>query len=326
MSRIIGRLTSIGAAKEAVRGTALAPTFWIPVRDLDFDDQLEKKSNESGYGVISQLSDADVIKQWSEGSFGGKIMDRSIGLILTALFGSSPTSVQRATSGVYDHTYAMANNNSHQSLCLAIKEANQNLRYANAVLDSFKLEAVLDDYVRYEANFVGKKGASASDTVSYLTTENEFVPKHMAITLATNLAGLPGSSIGLRSITLEINKNAEGLQVLGSNDLDDVANKEVEVSGSMELYYNNTTQRSLVYDNSNRAMRIQMINTALDLGSGHNPELRFDLAKVNFTNYSRGYDQGDIMTETIDFEGHYSLSDAAQIAARLTNAYAGTNY
>src|SRR5215217_6378442 len=108
MTRIIGRLTSIGAGREpsASRGTAVAPAYWIPVRSLDFNDTQETKDNESGLGTIDAVSDNVILRQWSQGSVEGKIYDLSEGLILRSLFGAAPTSVQRASSGVYDHTYA----------------------------------------------------------------------------------------------------------------------------------------------------------------------------------------------------------------------------
>ena len=329
MSRIIGRLTSVGIAKEAVRGTALAPSFWVPVRDLDFDDTVDSKDNESGFGVLTTLSDSDIVKQWSEGGYEGKIFDKSIGLELTALFGAAPTSTAHAgATGAYDHAFALANNNQHASLCIAIKEANLNLRYANAIIDTWKFEASLDDYIKRSVKFMGKKGGAATDTVTY-TAENEFVPKHMVVKVATNLAGLTAASaIKVRNITFEVNKNADGLQVLGSNDIDDVVNKSFEVSGTIEMYYDNTTYRDLVFNNTKQALRISVLNTDVMVGTGSPTPtlLQFDFAKCIFGKWEKGFDNDDIMTQTIDFKGAFSLADASTISALLTNGYAGTLY
>lgn len=329
MSRIIGRLTSVGIAKEAVRGTAVAPSFWVPVRDLDFDDTVDTKDNESGFGVITGISDSDIIKQWSEGGYEGKIFDKSIGLELAALFGASPTSSAHAgATGAYDHAFALANNNQHLSLTVAVKEANNNLRYVNSIIDTWKFEAALDDYIKRSMKLMGKKGATASDTVAY-TAENEFVPRHMVVKVATNLAGLTAASaIKVRNITFEVNKNADGLQVLGSNDIDDVVNKTFEVSGSIEMYYDNTTYRDLVFNNTKQALRISVVNTDVMVGTGTPTAtlLQFDFAKCIFGKWERGFDNDDIMTQTVDFKAAFSLSDAATMSALLTNGYAGTLY
>jgi len=52
MSRIIGRLGSIGIAIEATRGTSAAPQFWVPVTGKDFDDKSDYIDNDSGPGHI----------------------------------------------------------------------------------------------------------------------------------------------------------------------------------------------------------------------------------------------------------------------------------
>ncbi len=326
MPRIIGRLTKVGIGKETTRGTAVAPTFWVPVRDLGFDDKVELTDNDSGFGVLAEINDAAITKQWADGDFAGKIFDRSVGLEMTGVFGQSPTSVQRATSGVYDHTFTMLQSNQHVSLTVALKDANNDLRYALAMVDTWKLEGVMDDYARRTMNLISKKSASASNTSSYID-ENEFIPKHITVVTAATAAGLDaGTAMKVRSVDLEINKNAEGLQALGSSDLDDVANKQVTIEGSIELYYDSVTQRNLVFNATKNAMRISMKNTDVTIGGSHNPELRFDLNNVIYSSWEKGFDNNDVMTETLEFKAAYSIADAALIVARLTNAYAGTAY
>lgn len=333
MPRIIGRLTSIGIAKEATRGTAAVPTYWVPVRDLDFDDKLELKDNESGYGTIDAVQDSQILQQWSEGSFGGKIFDISEGVILRGVFGQAPVSVQRAASGVYDHTFDMANTNQHSSLTVAIKEANQNLRYVNAVVDSYELEATLDDFIHRSVGLKGKLGATASDTIAYIN-ENEFVPKHMtfktaavAASKAAHVTALDGAAATkIRSVTLSIAKNAEPLYVLGSKDIDDVANKQLEVTGSIEAYYDSTTLRALYFANTHQGGRIDIINTDVLIGSTHNPALRFELYDMVFTSWERGFDNNDVMTQTMEFKAVLNVAAGASITGRLTDLYAGTNF
>ena len=54
MGKIIGRLTSVGLGKESTRGTAVAPTFWVPVQSIDIDDKAEYIDNDSGFGKIGR--------------------------------------------------------------------------------------------------------------------------------------------------------------------------------------------------------------------------------------------------------------------------------
>lgn len=333
MSRIIGRLTSIGIAKETSRGTPVAPAYWIPIRSLDFDDSQTLQDNESGFGTIDAIQDSEILQRWSEGSFEGKIYDQSEGVLLRAVFGQGPTSTQIGVTGTYNHVFAMLNSNQHASLTTSIKESNNDLAYANAVMDSYVLEATLDDYIHRTVNLKAKLGASGSHTPAYLN-ENEFVPKHMnakifnvaASVSAHNTAAGAASPIKVRAITLNINKNTDPVYVLGSSDIDDVLNKQLEITGSIELYYDSLTYRNLWTANTHQGMRFAMVNTDVTIGGSNNPGLQFDLYEVVFTNWSRSFDNNDIMTQTLEFKAILNVAAAASIGAQLTCQYLGTNY
>jgi hypothetical protein len=321
MAKIIGRLTSVGIGLESTRGTSVAPSYWVPVTGIDFDDKVGYIDNDSGFGRLEELNESDINQLWAEGSYEGKIFDRSVGVELCALFGATPTSVQRTTTAVYDHTFALAQNNQHKSLTLGYKNANHDLRYALAMINSWSIEAALDNYVRRTVSYVAKKAATASNTVAYIN-ENEFIPDDITFKLATNLAGLSGASaLKIISFNMEISKNAEALYVMGSNEPDDIANKQFAVEGSFEAYFDDiTTYRDLVFANTKRALEIDIVgNNTIGTSGTHKPAIRFQLAKVSLAEYERGFDNNDIMTQTINFKGLFSIADTAMINARLTN-------
>lgn len=326
MSKVIGRTGAIGIAVEATKGTSLAPTFWVPVKSYSFDDKAEYVKNDSAMGRIEENNDADIIKLWAEGEYGGKIFLNSVGAELTAVFGTSPSSVQRATSGVYDHTYALANNNSHDSLCIGYEDAIQDIRFPYAMVNSWSLEVAVDDYVMRTINLISKKSASASNSPAF-TNEVEFIPSQVSLKLASSAAGLDAASaINITSFNMEIAKNAEALYVLGSNEPQDIINKQFSVTGTIELYFEDTTQRAYTLTNVHRAVRIDMTDASTDLGSGHNPQLRFDLNEVVFDEFERGWDANDPLKQTLNFTALYSIADTAMIGARLTNTQTGSNY
>lgn len=327
MTKVIGRLSQIGIGAEATRGTSVASDYTVPVTNIDFDDKVEYADNDSGFGRIEEKNDAAVIKRWAEGQYEGKIFDQSVGLELLALFGASPNSVQRTTTGVYDHTFTLAQNNAHKSLTISYEDANLDLRYAMAMLNTWSLELAVDNYARRTAAFISKKSASASNSMTYVN-ENEFIPQDITFKMGAALADLDGASaIKIRSFNMEVNKNVEALYVLGSNEPDDIANKQFAVTGSFEAYFNETTYRDLVLNGSQRAIRIDVVSSTIIGTSGvHTPALRFDMAKVKFGEFERGWDSNDIMLQTINFEAMFSVADSSMITARLTNAIDGTIY
>lgn len=322
MTRIIGRLGSIGIGVEATRGTAVAPTFWVPVTGKDFDDKVDYIDNDSGMGNIVEKNDAIVNHKWGEGGYDGKIFDRSVGAELVALFGQAPVSTQRAATGVYDHVFNLAQNNQHNSLSLSYKDANESLRWAMAMLNSWNLEGATDNYVRRTAQYISKKATTGVSQTAAYTEENEFGPSDISFVLGTkdSLTSLDAaSSIGATGGSIEISKNAEAQYKLGNNEPDDIVNKQFAVTGTVDLYMDDTTYKTLVNAGGQVSLRCKLLNTAIDLGSGHNPGLNIDLPRVKLGEFSGSFDNNDVRTQTISFEGLFSLTEAKAIQAKLTN-------
>lgn len=326
MAKIIGRTGAIGIAVETTKGTSEAPAFWVPVKSYSFDDKIELVKNDSAMGRIEENNAADITKLWAEGEYGGKIFIDSVGAELVAVFGGSPVSAERGTSDVFDHTYALVNSNDHKSLTIGYVDDIQDVRFPYGMVNSWSLEVAVDDYVMRTINLISKKSASASNTPAF-TNEVEFIPSQVSLKLATNEAGLAGASaINVTAFNMEIAKNAEALYVLGSNEPEDIINKQFSVTGTIELYFESETQRDLVFGNTHQAIRVDMIDTTVDLGSTHNPQLRFDLNEVVFDEFERGWDANDPLKQTLNFTALYNQADGEMLTARLTNTQTGTNY
>ena len=319
MAKVIGRTGAIGIGVESTQGTKVAASYWVPVQSYSLDDKVEYVKNDSAMGHIAENNAADITKLWSEGEIGGKVFVDSIGAELVAVFGQSPTSVQRASTGVYDHTYALLNSNDHKSLTIAYEDDIQELSFPFAMVNSYSLEVAVDDYVKRTMNVMAKKSESATHTPSF-TDEVEFIPSMIEFKLASSAAGLDAASaINVTAFNFEIAKNVEALYVLGSNEPEDIINKQIAITGSVELYFENETYRDYVFGNTKRAMRIDMTDANTDLGSGHNPELRFDCSNVSFGEFQRSWNSNDPLKQTLNFEALYNVADGSMVAARLTN-------
>lgn len=321
MTKVIGRLSAVGLGKESTAGTSVAPSYWVPIRSLDFDDKANYIDNDSAMGRIEELNDSDISQKWAEGTFEGKVFLNSVGMELVGLFGQSPTSAQRTTTGVYDHTFSLLNSNSHKSLTVGYKDSLLDLRYAYALVDSWKFEAALDDYVKRTIGLKSKKSATASNTVA-ITDEIEFIPSMMNFYIEDTQSALAGGTpLKVTNIQFEVKKNVEANFVLGSIEPDSLNNKQISVGGSFEAFFESTTQRDYVFNGTTKAMRIDMkdANTIIGSSGSHNPQLYFDFYAVKFTEFSRSWDSNDMLKYTINFKAVYSVADTAMIAARLTN-------
>lgn len=321
MTKIIGRTGAIGIGIESTKGTAVAATYWIPVQSYSHDDHVELIKNDSAMGRIEEFNAANIVKLWGEGDYEGKLFLNSLGAELVAVFGGSPTSVQRTTTGVYDHAFTLTNNNNHKALTIGYKDAVQQISFPFGMIDSWSLEVAVDDYVKRSVSLMSKKSASASHTPAF-TNEIEFIPSQISFKTATTAAGLDAASaINVTAFNLEIAKNVEPLYILGSNEPNDIINKQFGVTGSVELYFEDTTHRDIVMANTHKAMRIRMIDTATIIGTSgsHNPEFYIDLNEVAFDEYERSWDSNDPLSQTLNFEALYSIADSSMISARLTN-------
>ncbi|MBT9146125.1 MAG: hypothetical protein DDT42_02007 [candidate division WS2 bacterium] len=177
-------------------------------------------------------------------------------------------------------------------------------------------------HVEFTAGFLSRLGTVATDAVSYVV-ENQFLAHHIEIRLADNLAGLGAATpIRVRAANLNIAKNVESDDILGSIEPSDYVNKQVEITGDIELLYEDTTFKSLFLAGTPRAMRIDIRNPGVVLETGVNPQLRIELARVQFPEWTRAGALNDIVSQSLSFKALYSLADAQAIRVILTNTQA----
>ena len=321
MGKIIGRLTSVGIKQESVRGTAVAPSVWVPVQSFDYDDKPDYIDNDSGFGNIAEFNDSDVNAIHAEGSYDGKVFDKVIDKELVAVFGQAPTIAQIGTSGVYTKDYAMLNNNQHASLSLSYKDDINDTRYALAMVEEFNLDAALDKYLTRSISFKSRPGADVVNTVAYTGYGNEFLAKHIAVKMAANTAGLDAASaLKASSFSLSIKKNLKVDYVFGSDTPDDIVNQTLNVDGSFELTGTDADLRDKHLAGTAQALQFEAINTGVTIGTGSdNPGIRFRLPKVALKENPRNWNNNEILTMSVNYQGNFSIAEAALITARVTN-------
>jgi hypothetical protein len=320
MVKAIGRLVNLGIGKETTRGTAVAPTYWLFKSDLNYQEKIEQAIEEASTGVIADSIDSQIVKKWAEGSFGGSINDKSIGLILLSLFGSVSSALKGGETVVYQHTFSLGNTAQHPSLTLGIDDQWQDYQFALAMIESLEIRYERGKFISYTANFKSKKGATATLTASY-SAENSFRPHDFVFKMAANLAGLAAAAATvIKSATLKFEKNLEVDDVLGSIDPVDFLNKQFVCTGTIEaLFDDEATFKTIVLGDTAKAVRFDLINAAVTIGTSSNPELQLDLAKVKFSEITRATPLNDLVKQTLGFKAYYSLSDSKLFQCVLTN-------
>lgn len=327
MTQTIGRIAGIGIAKETVRGTSeAAPTFWIPFNTVDIQEKYQTAINNQAFGVIEGSVGEDIVKKWAEGSWKSPVTDKHFALVLFATLGALSTGSNADGSGtVKDHTITVGQSSQHQALSIFIDDpaGGQDYKHALGVLNDLEIAYEMGKYLEYTANIKAKKGATATLTQS-TNTENRFTSKHVSFKLATTQAGLTAASVmNIRSLKLKFANSVEDDDILGSDEPNDFLNKEFTIEGTLEaIWKNETDYKQTALAGTYKAMRVDMKNTDVTIGTSANPMIRIDLHKVFFKEISRAFNTGDVIKQTLSFRAHYNATDSKMVTIVATNLQA----
>lgn len=323
MSKFIGRKFNVGVGRETTRGTGVASAYFLPTTEIQFDEKVEQVKDDSVVGVIENQSDAIVVKKFAEGSLSSIVNDDSFGLVLNALFGTCVTT--GPTSSAYTHTFNVVQSAQHQSLTINVEEPNAtgaaSLRFPLAVIDSLEVNFEVGQYPTYSMAFMANIGSVVTNTPSYGVPDN-FRPQDGVVRIADTYANIAtGTSYAVRRATLSFGKNVEDDHNLGSVTVTDRLNKQFQVSGTLELVYNDREAVNyFLLNNLTRALQIKFTNADKTLlGGAINPSITFKLAKVKFHEVARNLGKDDIVMQTLNFEAFYSLGDSKMVEAVLVN-------
>ncbi len=323
MVKTIGRRVEIGLGKETTRGTVIAPTAWVPKASLDFDEKEEVLPDESSIGLIADSMNAEIVKRWSEGTLEMIPGVNALSLILLATFGSVSSAITGAGSVAYKHTFTLANNNTHPSLTISVKDIIASKAFALSMIDSLTVTVEPGQFVKISVSFKGKKSASATLTSTY-AVDNALLAKMANVYFASNLAGLTGATArAVRKFEITFSKNLDDEYCIGSIEPNDINNQSIMIEGSLESTYENQSDYETDALNGNiKAMRLKIEDTNTDLSGNASlarPTLTITLPRIKFTEWGRTQGNDEIIKQTVGFKGLYSLADASMVTAELIN-------
>ena len=317
------RQTFVGLGKETTRGTLANATMWYKWLTRDYRDRNQKVENSSAVGTLDGRDGTAIVQEWSAGKIGGKVTDKGFGLLMVLTFGADPTSVAKIApnTSVFDHTWSlMANTVLGRSGTLYLKDSNKDIRFGLVICKTVEITIVADDYVKWEAELVGKKSAATTSTPA-LADENEFVPRHVTLKIAANTAGLSGATrIPVKSFKLKLDRKTEPyFDTNGNNDPSDIFAQEYMIEGEFTMRYSDDTYRTLWQANTERAMSINVTNTDVTIGTSANPGFVFTMPSVFFEDWEEDGDRSKITEQTIKFKAYYSIAAGKTIDCVVTN-------
>lgn len=328
MSKFVGRNAGVGIGKESPRGTAVAPTFWIPWATLSFNDKVDRILEEAAFGNIADADSSYTVKSWGEGEIEADIHENYVGLILAALAGAAPTSTGGPTN--YVHTYALQNINNKLSLSLAMDTPNTTVVFPFGMVDKYTITVKPASIVRNTIAFRSQKSKDWNSlTPSYTSLGDKYLSKHCAFYLATADASYisnlnteeasPTGKIALTSLTLNVNNNLADWDTLGTVTPVDIVNRTFAVDGEVELAFDDNTYRDYVMAGTYKSCRIKFAIST-------NNYLQIDMPKVDFREWEPNIALDDIATQKFTFKALYDTANGIAQIGNLVLANQTENY
>lgn len=312
MSKYIGAEEKIGFAKEGTRGTAeSSATYYVPINDFSLDDTKEEINDGQAYGRIEDAQASRPATEWAEGSIGFNITDQSIGLLLLSVFGSVSTSTDSPEAGVNTHSYTVDSDHQHQSLTTFRKDPNNTVAFPLTVVDTFELNAAINEYVSATMDAQSKVSESATDTASY-SSDTLFTAEDVTVKI-------DGSAVNAESFTLTIEKNLDRDHILSQKGPNDIPNTRFAVSGSIERRKEGNTYENWNLDTSYKKVELVIENTGVTIGGSTNPKLSFTMPRTRLQSYDPDHSNDDFVMETLNFKAFWDNANSKMIDGELIN-------
>lgn len=225
----IGRLFSIGIAKETTRGTAISSaSWWLPFADAAIEEKFDNVTKDEAYGIIEDSVGQLRVKNWVEGTLKVPLTDGSLPLLLFSQFGANADAAHGAEAAVYDHKATVGESAQHQSLTLFIHDtlSSVDYNYALGVIHKTELDVELKKFAELTLSVKAQKGVSQSSFSPSITAENRFLPQYMAFNLAPTTSGLlkpytctgtASSSVHVTALSISTDLLQVGMTVSGTN-------------------------------------------------------------------------------------------------------------
>lgn len=316
----IGRMEGYWIGKESTRGTAVSPDLWIPHTEASFQDKIETQADESSIGVLLNSTELEKTKQYSEGEIKGMLATNGVGYLLLAILGQVTSNGTVWGGGAFEHDFSMSETNSKPSFTITKKTPLGTKQFALGMLSALNITANVGEAVMVGANVMAKAGEDTTATKAY-AVDNKLYAKHLRVKIGDTIADLDSASGScFETIELALTQELEDEFCFNSgSDLGDIFNKSFGITGSISRIKSDLNFETYAKDSVYKAMRIEIIDTNVTIGTSDNPTVRIDLARVSFEMPEDDNGLDEVVRESIAFTGHYDVANSKDIDVKVIN-------
>lgn len=308
----VGAIKEIAFSKETVAGTPVAHAtgHWQPHETFDIKPVVVKIKDEPGMGRIEETLDSVIVQTHSSGTATVRMTKEFMGTVLNMIFGRAPTTTG---AGPFTHAYTVRNTNDHLSYTTTVKDPIKGMvRYAYTVLNEAQLTFEVDKFPMIQLQLEAGQEVSATGTPAYSTTDEKFLPQHVSIKVAANLAGLAAAPVlDVNKFELTAAKKVDKYFKLGSTNPDNIHNQRMGFAGTLTNLYRTSQLRDLAYSNTKQAMSV--------LVSNGTDSVEFRFPRVSFEEWGDDGDNNTRLMNSVNFFPEYTSADGLATAT-LINA------
>jgi hypothetical protein len=312
----------LGIAKEATKGTSVAPTDFIPVKDITPFDNIKYLTDEGWRG--SMVADYGEVQGviYSEFEFGGDVFADTVGYALAGVLGDVATT---GASAPYTHTMAVKNSTDGQAISYTLTDYNSYnaRRFAGCQFGSFELKFSADGLLEYTAMAQGYASATAATPTASFSAITPSPVWYGTTTIAGTL------STKLAEGSLSIKRDLTPIfTVDGTQAPYQVFQGALSVEGSMKLIMEDDTDLTRYLNNTQPSL---VLNWTQGTGSALT-QVQFTMTKCAFVvakvDRSKDYVELDVNfkavanTTDIGASGGYSPVKVVIQSAKASGVYA----
>lgn len=331
MAYLLGEQIQLGMGLETSRGTAVSPEAWIPARTpAGIISVVDKVPVRETRGSSISSEGAEIVQTRAEGDLEFNVRAETIGYIIKSLLGDSQSTPLGGTA--FQHVFTRQTTGAQNpSLTLSLAmPGHQSYEYPLSVVSSLEIRTPVDDLVNATVSFISKsEDDHAAFSPSFSTSDVVFRNHDVTIKFADTVAELDNATgVCVKEFSLNLANNARANQCIGNISPSDIFSLWTEITGSFVADFDGEEDYYDVFKTAGyKAMRIEMRRTdgapLYVAGSGDDddvyPTLRIDLHKVSFSGYTQDRPIDDIVTENVEFMGHYKEEDGEAITVTLIN-------
>lgn len=304
MNTVLGDKYVTGVGVESTRGTFVAAQDFIRTREpISVRTDVEKtdiaETEGSGFANKGQVTTMKRVM----GDAVVNMRFRTYGYWLKSLFGAVSSVAEAGETVVYRHSFTLDVVNPQPTLSLSIaRGAFDHKKVTGAVVSQIAETYAVDDVINASVSLMARTEATLEDITPAFTNDDYLAP-HQSVTvkIAADTDGLAGATpICVTSMDNSMNRNTREKLCMASISPQDHIAKLMNLTGSFSWDKTADTYQDFDLANSEHALEISIVNTAVAIGEASNPTIVYTFPKVSLkAEESRPLD--DIVTETVSW-------------------------